>query len=138
MRRPMREIMALADDANLYIDEHKPWLLAKDPARAAEVQAVCTQGLNLFRVLTLYLKPVLPRLAAGAENSSAPRRDAGRTPQCRCSRRDRTLRAAGDACRPGGRQSAARSSLDRRLRPADMPATASRRTDATQPATPRA
>jgi methionyl-tRNA synthetase len=63
----MREIMALTDRANLYIDQQKPWLMAKDPARAAEVQAVCTQGLNLFRVLALYLKPVMPRLAAGAE-----------------------------------------------------------------------
>jgi methionyl-tRNA synthetase len=63
----VREIMALTDRANLYIDQQKPWLMAKDPARAAEVQAVCTQGLNLFRVLTTYLKPVMPRLAAGAE-----------------------------------------------------------------------
>jgi methionyl-tRNA synthetase len=63
----MREIMALTDRANLYIDQQKPWLMAKDPARAAEVQAVCTQGLNLFRVLAIYLKPVMPKLAAGAE-----------------------------------------------------------------------
>jgi methionyl-tRNA synthetase len=63
----MREIMALTDRANFYIDQRKPWLMAKDPARAAEVQAVCTQGINLFRVLATYLKPVMPRLAAGAE-----------------------------------------------------------------------
>ena len=63
----VREIMALTDRANVYIDQRKPWLMAKDPARAAEVQAVCTQGINLFRVLALYLKPVMPRLAAGAE-----------------------------------------------------------------------
>ena len=63
----IREIMALTDRANLYIDQQKPWLMAKDPARAAEVQAVCTQGINLFRVLAAYLKPVMPRLAAGAE-----------------------------------------------------------------------
>ncbi len=63
----VREIMALTDRANLYIDQRKPWLAAKDPARAAEVQAVCTQGINLFRVLALYLKPVMPKLAAGAE-----------------------------------------------------------------------
>jgi methionyl-tRNA synthetase len=63
----VREIMALADRANQYIDRHKPWLLAKDPARASEVQAVCTQGLNLFRVLMNYLKPVLPAMAARAE-----------------------------------------------------------------------
>jgi methionyl-tRNA synthetase len=63
----VREIMQLADRANLYIDQQKPWLMAKDPARAADVQGVCTQGLNLFRVLALYLKPIVPRLAAGAE-----------------------------------------------------------------------
>ncbi len=63
----VREIMALADRANLYIDRQKPWLAAKDPARAAEVQAVCTQGLNLFRALMVYLKPVLPQTAERAE-----------------------------------------------------------------------
>ena len=63
----VREIMALADRANLYIDQQKPWLMAKDPARAADVQGVCTQGINLFRVLAIYLKPILPRLAVGAE-----------------------------------------------------------------------
>jgi methionyl-tRNA synthetase len=63
----VREVMALTDRANLYIDQRKPWLLAKDPAKSLEVQAVCTQGLNLFRVLVNYLKPVMPRLAAQAE-----------------------------------------------------------------------
>ncbi|HKX59741.1 MAG TPA: methionine--tRNA ligase [Steroidobacteraceae bacterium] len=63
----VREIMALADKANLYIDRKKPWLAAKDPARAAEVQAVCTQGVNLFRALMAYLKPVLPVTAERAE-----------------------------------------------------------------------
>jgi methionyl-tRNA synthetase len=63
----VREIMALADRANLYIDRQKPWLAAKDPARASEVQAVCTQGINLFRALIAYLKPVLPVTAERAE-----------------------------------------------------------------------
>ncbi len=63
----VREIMALADRANQYIDQRKPWLLAKDPERAAEVQAVATQALNLFRVLMTWLKPVLPEMAARAE-----------------------------------------------------------------------
>jgi methionyl-tRNA synthetase len=63
----VREIMALADRANLYIDRQKPWLAAKDPARAAEVQAVCTQGINLFRALMAWLKPVLPGTAERAE-----------------------------------------------------------------------
>ncbi len=62
----VREVMALADRANQYIDQHKPWLLAKDPARAAEVQAICTQGLNLFRVLMTYLAPVMPAMAERA------------------------------------------------------------------------
>ncbi len=65
--RAMRDIMALADHANQYIDEHKPWILARDELRLAEVQAICTQGLNLFRVLMIYLKPVLPQVAADAE-----------------------------------------------------------------------
>ena len=67
LARVVREVMQLADRANLYIDQQKPWLMAKDPARAAEVQGVCTQGINLFRLLVLYLKPIVPRLAAGAE-----------------------------------------------------------------------
>ncbi len=65
--RAMREIMALADRANQYIDEKKPWALAKQPGAGAEVQAVCSMGLNLFRLLTIYLKPVLPGLAAQVE-----------------------------------------------------------------------
>jgi methionyl-tRNA synthetase len=63
----VREIMALADRANQYIDQHKPWLIAKESGREAEVQAVCTQGINLFRSLIVYLKPVLPHLASEAE-----------------------------------------------------------------------
>ncbi len=63
----MREIMALADKANLYIDQNKPWLLAKDPEKAGEVHAVCTQAINMFRVLVMLLKPVLPLLVAKAE-----------------------------------------------------------------------
>ncbi|ABI56171.1 methionine--tRNA ligase [Alkalilimnicola ehrlichii MLHE-1] len=65
--RAMREIMALADQANQYVDEQKPWVLAKQEDQADRVQDICTQGLNLFRVLVVYLKPVLPRLAADAE-----------------------------------------------------------------------
>ena len=63
----MREIMALADKANQYVDEQKPWVLAKDPERFAEVQQVCTQGVNMFRAIVAYLKPVLPQLASEAE-----------------------------------------------------------------------
>jgi methionyl-tRNA synthetase len=61
-----REIMSLADRANQYIDAHKPWSLAKQADKAAEVQRICTQGLNLFRVLMIYLQPVLPDMAAKA------------------------------------------------------------------------
>ena len=64
----MREIMALADKANQYVDEQKPWVLAKDPERLAEVQSVCTQGINMFRAIVTYLKPVLPQLAADTES----------------------------------------------------------------------
>jgi methionyl-tRNA synthetase len=62
----MREIMALADRANQYVDSRKPWMLAKDANNVAEVQIVCTQALNLFRVLMIYLQPVLPQMAARA------------------------------------------------------------------------
>ncbi|MFZ5466278.1 MAG: methionine--tRNA ligase [Pseudomonadota bacterium] len=65
--RAMREIMALADRANQYIDQYKPWALAKEGGREDEVQAICTQGLNLFRVLMTYLKPVLPGMARQVE-----------------------------------------------------------------------
>ena len=63
----LRLTMALADEANKYIDEYKPWVLAKQDGADAQLQAVCTQGLNLFRVLNAALKPVLPRVAAQAE-----------------------------------------------------------------------
>ncbi len=63
----MREIMHLADRANQYIDEAKPWVLFKDPAQAQAVQEICTQGLNLYRVLVTWLKPVLPQLATRSE-----------------------------------------------------------------------
>ena len=65
--RATREIMALADRANQWIDERAPWVVAKDPAREAELQAICSQGLNLFRLLIGYLRPVLPGTAEGAE-----------------------------------------------------------------------
>ena len=64
--RAMREIMNLADRANQYIDEHKPWVLAKQSGKEKQVQAVCTMGLNLFRCLAIYLQPVLPNLAIQA------------------------------------------------------------------------
>ncbi len=63
----LRLTMALADEANRYIDEHKPWVIAKQDGAEAQLQAVCTQGLNLFRVLNTALKPVLPRVTAQAE-----------------------------------------------------------------------
>ena len=61
--RAVREIMALADLANQYINDVKPWIIAKDGARVDELQAVCTQGLNLFRMLVTWLAPVVPKLA---------------------------------------------------------------------------
>ena len=63
----IRQIMALADRANQYIDEQKPWHLAKDPANKQLVQDVCSLGINLFRVLMIYLKPVLPQVAQEVE-----------------------------------------------------------------------
>ena len=66
--KAMRLIMTLADKANRYIDEHKPWVLIKDDSKLDEVQAVCTQGINLFRSLMIYLAPVLPVLAGKARD----------------------------------------------------------------------
>ncbi len=62
----IRQIMALADEANRYIDERKPWVIAKQEGADAELQAVCSQGLNLFRVLAAGLAPILPRTSAQA------------------------------------------------------------------------
>jgi methionyl-tRNA synthetase len=66
--KAMREVVALADQANQYIDEKKPWVLAKREGSESEVHAVCSVGINLFRVLMTYLKPVLPAMAAKAES----------------------------------------------------------------------
>ncbi|MEY4719864.1 MAG: hypothetical protein RL563_2482 [Pseudomonadota bacterium] len=65
--KAMREIMSLADKANQYIDEKKPWIIAKEEGREQELQQVCSVGLNLFRLLVVYLKPVIPALAEEAE-----------------------------------------------------------------------
>src|SRR3954451_19712165 len=64
--RAMRLIMELADRANPYIDSKKPWVLTKQPGSAADLQDVCTVGLNLFRQISVYLSPVLPKLAEQA------------------------------------------------------------------------
>ena len=65
--KAMREIMLLADKANQYIDEKKPWVLSKQDGKEQEVQDTCSVGLNLFRVLLTYLKPVLPELSEKSE-----------------------------------------------------------------------
>lgn len=65
--RAMREIMALADRANAWIADKAPWALNKQDGKQAEVQAICAAGVNLFRQLVIFLKPVLPNLAAAAE-----------------------------------------------------------------------
>jgi methionyl-tRNA synthetase len=65
--KALREVMALADRVNEYVDQHKPWELAKQPEQAAALHDVCSVCIEAFRVLTLYLKPVLPALAAQVE-----------------------------------------------------------------------
>ena len=65
--KAIREIMAQADKANQYIDEQKPWVLAKEEGRDQDVQDACSMGIHLFRVLCTYLKPVLPALVNNAE-----------------------------------------------------------------------
>lgn len=63
----IREIMAYADQANQYIDQNKPWELIKDPNNLSKVHAVCTMGINLFKILMTYLKPIIPSIATEAE-----------------------------------------------------------------------
>lgn len=65
--KAIRLIMDLADRANKYVDDKAPWVIAKEEGREAELQAVCSMGIELFRVLMSYLKPVLPQLAERAE-----------------------------------------------------------------------
>jgi len=65
--RALRDIMALADKANAYVAEHAPWDMAKQPEQTAALHAVCSVALEIFRLLTLYLKPVLPGLAQAVE-----------------------------------------------------------------------
>lgn len=65
--RAIRQIMECADSVNQYIDTNKPWVLAKDPECLGDVQAICSMGINLFRVLMTYLKPVLPLMAEQVE-----------------------------------------------------------------------
>lgn len=65
--RAIREIMSLADNANKYIDDKAPWALAKQEGSDVEVQEICSMGINLFRVLMTYLKPIMPKLTARSE-----------------------------------------------------------------------
>ncbi|OOF85915.1 methionine--tRNA ligase [Rodentibacter ratti] len=66
--KAIREIMALVDKANKYIDDKAPWVIAKEEGKEAELQAVCSMGIELFRILMTYLKPVLPKLAERSES----------------------------------------------------------------------
>ena len=59
----MREVMILADEANQYINARQPWIVARQEGGEAELQAICTQGINLFRILLTWLSPVLPVVA---------------------------------------------------------------------------
>lgn len=65
--KAIREIMALCDKANKYVDDKAPWIIAKEEVRDAELHTVCSMGIQLFRVLIGYLKPVLPKLAERSE-----------------------------------------------------------------------
>ncbi len=65
--RAIREITALADKANQYVDEKAPWVVAKQEGQDQQLQDICSVGINLFRVLMTYLKPVMPELAARSE-----------------------------------------------------------------------
>ena len=65
--KALRTVMDLADAVNAFVDTNKPWEIAKDPAREKELQTVCSITLEAFRRLTLYLKPVIPEVAANVE-----------------------------------------------------------------------
>jgi len=65
--RAVRRIMALADQVNQYVDRHQPWVLAKSAENDPQLHHVCATLINAFRLLTLYLKPILPKLAKQAE-----------------------------------------------------------------------
>jgi len=65
--KALRRVMELADLVNSFVDTNKPWEIAKDPAREQELQTICSITLEAFRRLTLYLKPVVPEVAAGVE-----------------------------------------------------------------------
>jgi methionyl-tRNA synthetase len=65
--KALRAVMEQADAVNAYVDANKPWELAKDPANAGRLQEVCSRLLEAFRILTIYLKPVLPALASQVE-----------------------------------------------------------------------
>ena len=66
--KALRTIMELADKVNAFVDENKPWEIAKDPDRESDLQRVCSVTLEAFRLLSLYLKPVLPQVTAGVED----------------------------------------------------------------------
>ncbi|OUS29237.1 methionine--tRNA ligase [Gammaproteobacteria bacterium 45_16_T64] len=63
----LRLIMSLADKANQYIDEEKPWVYIKDQEKQEQVKDTCSMGINLFRILMIYMKPILPIMASDAE-----------------------------------------------------------------------
>src|SRR5689334_18547421 len=66
--RATRRIMALADETNEWFDAVRPWELARDDEKLAELHSICSIAINVFRVLTIYLKPILPDLAQRAEH----------------------------------------------------------------------
>ena len=65
--KALREIMLLADRVNAYVDQNKPWELAKQDGMDGRLQDVCTTCIEAFRLISLYLKPVLPALATNVE-----------------------------------------------------------------------
>ncbi|KQT43482.1 MULTISPECIES: methionine--tRNA ligase [unclassified Methylophilus] len=65
--RALREVMKLTDAANAYVAEAAPWVVAKDESKSLELHAICSNALEMFRILTIYLKPVLPNIATAVE-----------------------------------------------------------------------
>ena len=65
--KALREIMRLADTVNEYVDQHKPWELAKQESAQEQLHAVCSTCIEAFRLLSIYLKPILPQIASQVE-----------------------------------------------------------------------
>ena len=124
--KAIRQVMFLADRVNQYVDEQKPWEIAKEPGQDAALQWFCTLYLELFRILTIYLKPVLPKVAEDVEAflGAKPYRLGGRGRTAEARARGAAVPPPGLAHRPQADRAAARAAPRKRRpsRPSRSPA----------------